>query len=350
MGKKEEAIKAVIEGLNHFQPIYKRHRGILGDGSGTVSVPGRPGFVYIRPRPSADVSGNIEALMVRPGIPPIEGYPVIFGKDYDSRYYQVLSIDYGQHMEWLTNQYIKMHHEQHEMPDGFDIVWVQKQQIIPMLARPMDPATMTIYVESDYFTWASTWKFFVGATSEDLTARVPVDFGKARFVLVSIDGATNTLIYENGTVFNEAFPPSQTVSIPAPSTGSIPIVAVYLTTGITAIDWANLYDVRLFMQGMGGSVTPGVHNLLDSAVHGDTQTHTPAQGDVIVANAANVWTKLSAGSPHELFKLGAAGFPEWDPFDWDDLATPAAADMVHDHTVALEGDTTKAELLTWIGW
>jgi len=257
MSEHSKAVQAVRNSLGQFQPILERHRGILGDGSGNVGVTGRPGYVNIRPRSGASVTGNIEALMVRADIPPIEGYPIIFGKDYDTDYYQVLCIDYSQSMEWLSDEFIRGHHTQHEMPDGFDITWIQKQQIIPMLAHPTDPATMTIKVESDYFAWHTEWKFFAGEISEDLTARVATtsaDF--ARFVLVSIDGATNTLVYENGDEFFIQFPPSQTVSIPAPSSGLIPVVAVYLPFGTTSLDWDNVYDVRLLFSG-GGYMSVG---------------------------------------------------------------------------------------------
>lgn len=37
-------------------------------------------------------------------------------------------------------------------------------------------------------------------------------------------------------------------------------------------------------------------------------------------------------------------------FDWGDVSAGAGADVVHDHTIATEGNTTKAEILAWIGW
>jgi len=141
------------------------------------------------------------------------------------------------------------------MPDGFDVVWVQKQQIVPMLAHPTDPYSMSVEVETDYYAWDDVWKIFEKQTSEDLTARLP-GVGYVRFVLISIDGATSNLIYTNGDEYSVLLPPLQIDAIPIPPTGAIPVVAVYLLNTTTSIGWDDLYDMRLLISG-GGYMSVG---------------------------------------------------------------------------------------------
>ena len=72
------------------------------------------------------------------------------------------------------------------------------------------------------------------------------------------------------------------------------------------------------------------------------------QGNIIRGGAAD-WETYPADTDHFIL-VGDGTDVVSAPFDWDDMAAGAGADMAHDHTTALEGDATKAEVLVWIGW
>ncbi|HUU22868.1 MAG TPA: hypothetical protein VM389_10070, partial [Phycisphaerae bacterium] len=57
----------------------------------------------------------------------------------------------------------------------------------------------------------------------------------------------------------------------------------------------------------GGAGGVGVHNLLDSTVHGDTVTSAPTQGSIIVGNATPKWVILDSPAVGDIFYIDAAG-------------------------------------------
>lgn len=86
-----------------------------------------------------------------------------------------------------------------------------------------------------------------GAMGRNLMARVP-GAGLARFVLISVDGSRMPT-YTNGATFSTALPPDFAF-IPIPLAESMPIAAIYLWNGITAISRAEIYDCRLYLEAM----------------------------------------------------------------------------------------------------
>jgi len=64
------------------------------------------------------------------------------------------------------------------------------------------------------------------------------------------------------------------------------------------------------------------------------------QGDLIYSDADDNWTRLAIGDAYQLLGVNTGGTdPEWQAFDWDNIAGVAGAYMEHDHTsAALGGD------------
>ena len=257
----QDAIKSVQDYGDQFKRTLERHRGFLGDGAGTVYVADRDGYVYVRHRQaeSADITGSMEpeeVIYSRADIPPIEGYPVIFGRDMDTENFQILAHDSEQLLGWIFDKYIKDHHEQHEFNE-YDTVWIQKQAILPLLVHPTSPASTLIKVYSGWYQWDTDWHYFETTTSAELSSYVPTAAGQARFLLICIDGETETLHYEAGDTFLEYIPPRDCEDrIPPPPDGKIPLAAIYLVVGETSLDWDIIYDVRLLFSG-GGSMSTG---------------------------------------------------------------------------------------------
>lgn len=270
----------------------QRFQAIMGDGTGAVSVPGKPNYVYVRRvgRGLIEECLNNKAA-VRDGLPVIAGY-----SHESPEILQVLEVDWPSFSAPGDYSYIQHHHEAHELHNangGDDVVWVQSQQLMPLLVYPTDPASLFVNVFGGWYPWVGGWHYFESTLSATFAAHVPALPAEARYVLVSIDGATETLQYTPGATFPVFLPPADAENmVPAPPAGSIPIGAVYLVFGTTAIGWDELFDMRLFNQPVGGSVTPAPHALLDVTVHSDTATAAPSQGSLIIGNATPAWDEL----------------------------------------------------------
>jgi len=279
--------------LDEQETKPQRFRATMGDGTGTIKVPGKRNYVYIRRLGR----GRIEECLNNKA-PIRDGLKVIAGYSHESPdLLQILEVDWSSFAAPGQYSYAVPHHESHEFRNvhgGDDVVWVQKQQILPLLVYPRDPSSMFVNVFGGWYPFDTGWHYFEATVSADLSGNVPVGGGgEARFVLIGIDGATENLQYTSGDIFPAFLPPPDMEDrIPAPPGGSIPLAAIYLPFGTTAIAWENIYDLRLFNQPVGGSVSPGVHNLLDSTVHGDTVTQAPSQGSFVKGTAAGAWDEL----------------------------------------------------------
>lgn len=173
---------------------------------------------------------------------------------------------------WGFN-YVAHHGEQHSFgagdTPGADVTWIYKRQFMPMLVRPSSSTgSMSAYVEGDIYQWGEEYKVFPGTGTVDFTPAVP-GAGLSRFMTVYIDGDTNNPGYITGSVFStELTPSSQTVSyIPLPTASQgLPVGAVLLTSDTEFLTWANLYDIRAFLNTPANGVTPAVH-ALGGALH-----------------------------------------------------------------------------------
>lgn len=260
------------EVMAQFEPRRPADPALMGDGLGNVAVSGRDGYVYVRVG-----SELLVGHAYNNRVPNRENLPVIVGySSAQPELFQVLSIrevyagaDTGDKMIPA----VVAHHNSHELGNadgGDDVVYVQKQQIIPLLAYETDPASMYISIAADWYPWQSGFKFFAGATSADLSGYVPGTSGQARYVLVTVDGATNVLQYTSGDTWAIYLPPADlSTLVPDAPAGSVPVVAIYLPNGTTAITRkTNLYDVRILISPVGGSLTPAVHDHSEGAEGG----------------------------------------------------------------------------------
>jgi hypothetical protein len=282
-----------------------------------VKVDDNSKMVYVR----ITGRGVVEALNL--GIVERFNLPVIVGYSHERpEVLQVLEVWTGGMAEPGPYSYLPLHYESHEFRNpygGEDWVPIQKQAIVPMVAHPTKPSSMVIYIEDDIYAWGSGWVWWDGDSTIDLSGYVPASTAQARYVTISIDGATETIQYGEGDLFQIIMPPEDRDDlIPAAPSGSIPIVAVYLPGGVTKLEWDNLYDIRLFNQPMGGSLTPGPHGLLDSSVHDDTLTRSPSPGSLIYGVTGTFWSELIAGDPNDVLQMDASGtYPAWGPISLD---------------------------------
>ena len=290
--------------LAQYQPLLPSWPALMGNALGVTHVPGRSGWVYVRVG-SDEVPGQAynNSFPVRANLLCMVGYD-----NLHPNLFQVLAMDAAYAAADSGDEMIPAvvaHAGTHGLFGG-DPLFLQKKQFVPLQATPTSPQSMKIWVQADVYPWGSAWNWFTRTLSADLTARIATTLGKARYVLVSIDGATNLLQYTNGDEFTVLLPPPDIGDlIPAPPAGSVPVAAVYLPYGVTYLDWDSFFDVRLFNAPVGGSVAPPDHAHAGVAGDGGVICNhvqaTTAAGQSIPDDGVN-WTVVIYGT--EVYDTG----------------------------------------------
>jgi len=213
-------------------PALNRFRAKIGDGAGNVEVAGKHSTIYIRREGRSQVE---EVLNVH--VPQWNNLDVICGYEQENPdRLQVLRVDWGALPEGGNLTYLPNHHENHELLNpngGMDVVWVDKGQVIPLAPFPTSPVSMQIWVQKDFYAYASTLNYWPGGLTIDFFATptyLPHAYNGV-YVTVSIAGASNALQYTPGIEFPTWPPPAEGVAIAPPPIGSVPIVAIYLSAG-----------------------------------------------------------------------------------------------------------------------
>jgi len=152
-------------------------------------------------------------------------------------------------------------------------------------------------------------------------------------VLISIDGATEVLQYTPGTAFPILLPPAdREAMIPAPPDGSVPLAAICLYNGMTAIGWDYIYDIRL-MIGTNGALGAGAASrhgpfVVATADAMLDQARVLADGVDTYAVDAGAGTTIAvnrAGNKILLFDSGGAALTQFDANAAGLIAALAAA-------------------------
>ena len=112
--------------------VQKVYFGILGNASGDVIVPNRPGYVYVT------LSDGMVTQAYNTLVPEVANLPVICGYDprqMDSNLLRVLDVrNLPRYNENAKKYRVMNHHAAHEYmnPDGgVDVVYVQLRQLMP---------------------------------------------------------------------------------------------------------------------------------------------------------------------------------------------------------------------------
>lgn len=212
-----------------------RFAATIGDGAGNAKT-GERNYVYLRRLGRSRIE---KVLNLK--VPSWDELPVIAGYTAENpKELQVLEIDYGRLKDIGNLAMLPEHHESHELLNpkgGNDVTWISRGQMVPLLLSPTSPASMQLAVLKSFYPYGSAANYFPGAMTEDMRTRYP-DVAQGRYVLVSVDGATNVLQYTNGDAFPSYPPPGEGDAIPDFPAGATISGAVYLQTGYNEL----LYD------------------------------------------------------------------------------------------------------------
>lgn len=230
-------------------------RGTIGDGAGNVEVEGLPGWVWIRYDDEQNRLSQVRCPL---------GYldhdtRVLSGKWHpDDDYEQVLSINWGPY-SWdmrdstFAGYKLPQHGDTHHGTYGTDPAYIDYNNITIGRVLATDPASLTVAIESFVYPYGMETLDYDGGTI-DLTAHVPAGAGH-RYVLIYFDLDTQAPAVIAGDIAPDPAPPS----IPALTTNGIPLAVVELYNGQPEIVYDNIWQRKLMLGSVGGTVTPHTH-------------------------------------------------------------------------------------------
>lgn len=233
-----------------FKPMPRIQYAVLGDGAGNVAVDGRPGYVHVR---IGGETGRL-TIAVNKRAPNINNFPVSVGyEDTGGRILHVLGVNdrvFPADSPWDGQGTVGQHANQHMLPDGADIVWVNKKQILPLMVRPTNPTSTLVEIYPDYYHSGSSWNYFEGSTI-DLASHAPAAYPYARYVLLSFNLEDGTVSTTDGPQFPLYVQADLIPYIPSPPEGEYPLAAVVMTYQADPVVYRDIYDVRLLFTPVG---------------------------------------------------------------------------------------------------
>lgn len=253
----EEAVRPWKALFSQLQPKTELRMGLLGDGLGNVSVPGKPGWNWIRYRDDLSRLSMVRNVAVaRLG----DGVPVMVGKrHYTDEYEQVLWVywdPYVQDADLSTiDQYAggEPHGDKHAGKAN-DPVPVDLNNLSPGKVVPTDPASLFVDVQQFmYVTGCDVFEY--PGESFDLTSHIPAIYGR-RYVMVYLDLETDAVDAVDGDVVGWV----DTPTIPDPLPYTIPLAIIDLESGQATITDSDIYQYKVMYLPVCGDVGPHTHS------------------------------------------------------------------------------------------
>jgi len=247
-GKKRlrKVLKATLDGKADKPTLVPGLLGAYINGIPTITVAGRPDFVWVRLR--GDESARIQAFNEK--VAEHFELPILVARDKDlADIWYVHGRDLRQYESWEGAAYGPPHGSSHSFAGapytGSDIVWTNKRQYMPMLPRPVASGSMGIWIHSDFYYFDGRYHFWPGSGTGDIfSALRPTGSLNSRYVTVYIDENGNPaglVGAEFETIY--AGDPATYISLPTSDQG-VPVAAVLLQTGTQWIGWGEIYDLR----------------------------------------------------------------------------------------------------------
>lgn len=296
----KKAVRIVQEKVKERRVKGRLLYGYLGDGAGTINVPGRDGYQYARipvgasgryavgvfrggsdGEENAPIRIEVDPLTVTPANP--NGEMAIMGADGAGA--ANAGVPSG------SGSYLKLHEETHRL-GGIDQAELNSLQIYQMRTEPSDtPRHVTI--RKGLYSVRGTLYYLAADLDVDLTAYYPV--AGTKYVYIGVDETGAAVVTD---------PPAidfTTLLAAWPTDGDFLSSFVGLSVGSSIVPWQSIWDMRL---------------VNDSA----TLPAATARGDIIRATAGLTWEAYSlAGAAGSFLRRDAT-----DPL-WSTLILPNAA-------------------------
>ncbi len=294
-----------------FREATPTRTAYLGDGNGyatsNIVVADNPSMFYAREKMTDKqyfVVPNFNA-----GINPQFNLPVVLGYDQiNPNIEQILGIDmsifpYQSSASVLGG--LGPHHKQHEFGGG-DEVFVDPELIKIGLFTPDYPPSLEGYVQPFYYSNRSTGlKVFGGSRIDSVSPFKPTTSGATRFLTISLNPDTGSLVYRSGTDFaaidagsatyacllagsGSVITAGGTAALPIVAGGEIPIATFALTSTTASLNWSSTnssyYHTRLFL----GKVDTDIYARLESLERNSNINTLPTTGAAKYPALANL--------------------------------------------------------------
>lgn len=303
-----------------YSARVKWWNGFTGDHSGTVVVPGKTGYIYVR-----DWNGIVHKVFNNVVRVDVAGLSVKCGYDpYSPGLLRVLGVGNAAFSDLNRPPIVGPHHEQHEWP-GYDTVWVQGQQIMPALVGAI--GGMNVAVFAHYSRTSSGTFIQVAYTEVDLTSYVPASGAAWGVISVKDDGTIDV----DATTTAAGLYALVNTPINAPSDPSYrPLAAAMLVAGMTSIEQTasknRIVDLRWAL-GSRGVVLTDDYDLNDNGIVDESEstwalrgksvdpTIAPVNGSLLMWNDANQQYESVVDAEPNL-----RDYLEWDGTEWTTAA------------------------------
>ena len=274
----QEKIKNVLRGL-----LKKKENrlfltsALAGDGHGNVEVPDDPKNIYVR------ASGQV-LVIFNNRVKVLEDTPLWIGYERaNPQLLQVLSLNYGSLTGtglWIPPE-IGQHgwtHTLYAEHGGYDIVWVEQRQFLPLSISVTGDFEITIY--RGIILTENGWRE-IDRQTVDLTSSIPSTVDRYRFALIYIDPDGEILV-EDGALSETALTEED---IPIPGDGCYGICAVklrkYQEEILDTSQQTDIVDLR-FPQASAGAHTHIFPEIdLSFGELNDVEITLPADQDVV---------------------------------------------------------------------
>jgi len=228
-----------------YERLPKRVAGRLGDGTTTerVDVLGSTIHVYFRPMLS-ETTEIWEVLHTTASIPRWHNWPVICIFNERIQKWEVYATDTDALpglFESFDFRYVTEHASQHiinEDAAGHDPVWVYRRAIVNLRPRPPPDSSFRIFVDNGTLPFADN-PLWVGEYGPDLSLYVPNSGEVWVTHYIREDGKISATV---GAVHPISM--RHLVSPPAPPPGTVQVAFVALTSSLTTIGEADIWDGR----------------------------------------------------------------------------------------------------------
>lgn len=288
---------AISRAVRKSRRVQRPWPALVGDGNGTIEVPGSTGLWYVRP-----VGSDMAIPVYKGAAPRLEDYPVWVGQDiYNRRWVRIL----GTNLEQLVGNGgvvasdIEPHAGSHYLVNGSDPVYITTRQVTDLLLTVVSGMTVRI---NGGFVIVSGQPAYVSGQNIDLTSNIP---GSGALWGVIRANSSGVLSVQEGTGVS-SFADLTTGSIPEIAEGFAALWAVRLYDGQTAVNGsvtgADYYDLR-FAPMDGGSrlaaeitvdttnfdgILSGTDDDIQTALETiDDHTHSAAPVSVVTASITN---------------------------------------------------------------
>ncbi len=334
---RRRAIDKLDQLLNLREPRREIMWALMGDGEGTLEVPGQAGKVYVMLYGDIDQTVRAWNRVVSPAVGRRVDVEVIREPGMPDDYYVIgLSrIGYGGYGDDPPPGWLIHHAETHERRPGggSDVVNVYKRALTELRADAQETPDMTLLVSAGFYLTTEI-KYFVGGNSPAFGAAP--GGAMERYDLLYLNATTSVLAVRAGTAVAPGL-----AERPQPQENEVPIAWVLLSTETAIID-SMIIDARITVVTMGahglvlihpldpadgahsgtlpadevsnvpaGGIAAtdvqaaideldaekaGTHNILDGAWHPDSVTQAVTRGSLIFGNPTSKWDELVIGA------------------------------------------------------